>query len=256
MNWEKYQISPPTLEEVKGWFSNPEQFESIRRGNKLGVAIITGKVSGNLAVLDFDSKELAHQSLRPLQDRHPELYRKLANTWIVETGKGLHFYLRVLNPDPAKFGNRLKLGGKDIDIRAEGGYVVAPPSPHPSGKPYRFIKKPGKISEFTWEEYELLLSTLEGSRGKEDNLFPESRVLEIVNLVRPIYRPGYRHYIVHYLSAWMRKAGVPYESAKKIVEILAENDEEKSNRLYQVDWNYGLKDRPIEEDKLKGKSGI
>jgi len=257
VDWERYQISPPTLEEIRGWFSNPNQFEAIRNGNKLGLAIITGKVSGNLAVVDFDSREAAQKSLRDLQENQPDLYRKLVNTWIVETGKGLHFYLRVLNPDPARFGNRLKLGGNDIDIRADGGYVVAPPSPHPSGKSYRFVKRPEKISELTWDEYLLLITTLEGDKGRESGShLLESKVLEIVSLIRPIYRPGYRHYIAHYLSAWMRKAEVPYDSARKVVEVLAEDDEERSNRLYQVDWNYGLRDRPVEEEKLKGKSGI
>jgi len=270
VDWKKYQLSPPTLEEVKSWLQNPEQFEAIRNGNKIGIAIITGRVSGNLAVIDFDSKEVAGDFLGEIYEANPELYEKLINTWVVETGKGYHYYLKVRDPDPKHFHNRIGIR-PGIDIRAEGGFVVAPPSSHPSGKFYRFLNKPDRIAELSWEEYLSLLRLLEGnqelqeaeadrsnisSTSKDGEKLPESKILEIVNLLRPIYRPGYRHYIVHYLSAWCRKAGVDYESAKKIVEILAENDEEKSNRLYQVDWNYGLKERPIEEEKLKGKSGI
>ena len=88
VSWKKYQLSPPTLEEVKGWFSNPEQFEAIRNGNKLGIAIITGKISQNLAVIDFDSQDVLLEVLRELRTKSPEIYEKLIRTWIVETGRG------------------------------------------------------------------------------------------------------------------------------------------------------------------------
>lgn len=272
VDWKKYQHHLPTLEEVKGWFSNPEQFEAIRNGNKLGIAIITGKISQNLAVVDFDSQDVLLEVLRELRTKSPEIYEKLIRTWIVETGKGFHYYLRVRDPDPKLFNNRIgiRLG---VDIRAEGGYVVAPPSPHPSGKRYTFIEKPERIQELTWEEYLTLLRILEGDKESRESLkqareseeskeregdkkLSESEVLEIVNLLRPIYRPGYRNYVILFLSGWLRKAGIDYSSARKVVEILADGDEEKDLRLYVLDRTYGKRGTPPSDEELKGKSGL
>jgi len=269
VDWKKYQLSPPTLEEVKAWLQNPEQFEAIRNGNKIGIAIITGRVSGNLAVIDFDSKEVAGDFLGEVYEADPELYEKLINTWVVETGKGYHYYLKVRDPDPKHFHNRIGIR-PGIDIRAEGGFVVAPPSPHPSGKLYRFVNRPDRIAELSWDEYLSLLRLLEGnqqlqelqadrsstSRDTGHEKLPESKILEIVNLLRPIYRQGYRNYIILFLSGWLRKAGIDYSSARKVVEILAEGDEEKDLRLYVLDRTYGKKGNPPSGEELKGKSGL
>jgi hypothetical protein len=52
-------------------------------------------------------------------------------TLLSGTGKGIHIWLIDDLPPTTKF---LKL-----DIKSEGGYIVAPPSLHPSGKLYKFI---------------------------------------------------------------------------------------------------------------------
>ena len=144
--------------------------------------------------------------LAELADKHPDLYGKLLDTWIVETGRGYHYYIIVKDPDPDKFTNRIGIR-PGVDIRANGGCVVAPPSPHPSGKVYRFVNKPDKIVKLTWDEYLTLLNFLEGKKktiprvkvkddeGKE---LEESKIVEIVNLLRPIYRQGYRNYIIYF----------------------------------------------------------
>ena len=50
---------------------------------------------------------------------------------VVLTGKGWHFYFAALGS-----GNRAGLFGGKVDYRGTGGYVVAPPSVHPSGRVY------------------------------------------------------------------------------------------------------------------------
>jgi hypothetical protein len=52
------------------------------------------------------------------------------------TGKGLHLYFAHL-PDSR---NRAGLFGGKVDYRGAGGYVVAPPSIHPSGATYHWSK--------------------------------------------------------------------------------------------------------------------
>ena len=54
----------------------------------------------------------------------------------VKTGKGRHRYFRC---DGARVGNSAGRLGKGIDVRGDGGYVVAAGSVHASGTPYRFV---------------------------------------------------------------------------------------------------------------------
>ncbi|MEW6475345.1 MAG: bifunctional DNA primase/polymerase [Actinomycetota bacterium] len=96
------------------------------------VAVRTGAVSG-LVVIDVDPPHGGDASLRRLGDRHGEL----PATAVVRTGSGgLHLYLahpggRV----PNDTGTRL---GPGIDVRGDGGYVIAPPSRHRSGALYQW----------------------------------------------------------------------------------------------------------------------
>lgn len=92
---------------------------------KANVAIATG---APVDVLDIDSK----QSLPRLQD-------VLGTDWrhdgpVVITGKGRHLYFNHL----AEARNRAGLFEGGVDYRGTGGYVVAPPSLHPSGNDYRW----------------------------------------------------------------------------------------------------------------------
>ncbi len=262
--WKEFQQRCPTLEEIENWFKDPN-FPALRGGkNKLGIAIVTGRSSDNLAVIDFDSKEVREEVLAELKEKYPDLYAKLLDTWIVETCKGYHHYVKVVDPDHDLFSNRIGIR-PGVDIRANGGYVVAPPSPHPSGKVYRFVNKPDKIAELTWEEYLTLISFLEGKKRKiqrveikeeEKRELEESKIVEIVNILRPIYRQGYRNYIILYLTGWLKKAGIRYNSARKIVELLAEKDEELKHRIYVLDRTYRLRGNPPTKEDLKGKTGL
>ena len=54
------------------------------------------------------------------------------------TGKGAHYYFAS-----SGHGNRARLLGAPIDFRGDGGYVVAPPSIHPSGRTYQWAQDRG-----------------------------------------------------------------------------------------------------------------
>lgn len=112
IKWKRWQTRRPPRELVETWFSN---------GNR-NVGLLVGPVSGNLVVLDFDTIpgyfywKLVHK------------YR-LANSYTVKTNRGFHVYLFVDEPveNPGRFVG--------VDIKCSG-YVVAPPSVHPSGNVY------------------------------------------------------------------------------------------------------------------------
>src|SRR5262249_20282792 len=57
-------------------------------------------------------------------------------------GKGRHLYFRYpKNVTKVKSVARKKLG---LDVRADGGYVIAPPSSHESGRQYTFLEDSAK----------------------------------------------------------------------------------------------------------------
>ena len=60
----------------------------------------------------------------------------LGESMIVRTGRGFHIYLRPTTP--AGKTTTFRLNGKIHHVKSDGGYVVAPPSIHPSGSVYTF----------------------------------------------------------------------------------------------------------------------
>lgn len=106
-----------------------------------------GIATGNgLIVLDIDPKNGGGESLKTLLAG--------AEPWqtpTVQTGSGgLHFYFR----NQGEFRNKAgfhKLPG--IDVRGDGGYVVAPPSNHESGNHYEWIVGPDSaMTAWPWPD--------------------------------------------------------------------------------------------------------
>lgn len=107
---------------IRWWF---------KRWPQAGVGIKTGKESG-LVVLDIDPKNGGEDSLRDLTGS----YGPLPDTPQVLTGGGgRHLYFRY--PEGRTVPDRISLA-PGIDIRADGGQVVAPPSLHISGRRYEW----------------------------------------------------------------------------------------------------------------------
>ncbi len=94
------------------------------------IAIATGAISG-LIVLDVDPRHDGDDSLQELLNE----YGSIPETVEVKTGGGgRHIFFQ--HPG-GKIGNRANLL-PGLDIRADGGYVVAAPSVHASGNPYEW----------------------------------------------------------------------------------------------------------------------
>ena len=110
------------------WSANP--------GHNIGIA--TGAASGGLVVIDIDvdpdSGEDGMAELRRWERRHGSL----PETVTAITGRGgLHLYYRTSEP----FRNSANRG-LGIDVRGDGGFVVAPPSVHPNGNAYAWEAGP------------------------------------------------------------------------------------------------------------------
>jgi Bifunctional DNA primase/polymerase, N-terminal/Primase C terminal 1 (PriCT-1) len=106
---------------------------SAQKMQNANIGIATG-LKSKLFVLDIDPRNSGTESLQALADAYPYFAESL-NTYCVSTGGGgLHYYFSLDRPFPSI--KRHGLGG-GIDIKADGGYVVAPPSIHISGNVYR-----------------------------------------------------------------------------------------------------------------------
>lgn len=111
-------------EQIQAWFGN---------GRLYNIAIRTGEASG-FDVLDVDGDE-GDKSLQSLI----AVYGKLPETPCVQTGGGgRHYFFK--HADDVK--NSTSKIGDHIDVRGDGGYVVAPPSIHANGNEYRWLTPP------------------------------------------------------------------------------------------------------------------
>lgn len=99
------------------------------------VGVRTGEVSG-FFVLDVDGAE-GSASLDALEQKHG----KLPETRTASTGGGGRHLFFKWPGEPIRNFNDNRIGLK-LDVRGEGGYVVAPPSIHPSGREYSWMGEP------------------------------------------------------------------------------------------------------------------
>jgi hypothetical protein len=91
------------------------------------VAVATGASSG-VFVVDVDGLD-AEAELRRLETE----YGNLSCSVEVITARGRHIYFKTPGV-PVR--NSVAKVAPGIDVRGEGGYVLVPPSIHPSGRPY------------------------------------------------------------------------------------------------------------------------
>ena len=119
-----------------------------RRWPDANIGIATGAVSG-VVVIDVDLRHDADEldvsaSMASLLDRGlPGTFTSLTG------GGGLHLFYATRDEDLGNTAGRLPgLDGKlpGIDLRASGGYVVAPRSAHISGGSYEWLELNGSIA--------------------------------------------------------------------------------------------------------------
>ena len=132
--WKEYQSEKPSNDQLGKWFTQ-----------KRGMAAVTGKVSGNLEVIDFDDNDAFNQwkkTLRELGAGNPA-----ERFPICHTPNGAHVFYRCdagVEPNQ-KLAQKLGKDGRPkttIETRGEGGYVLVPGSPpecHPSNQEYVLV---------------------------------------------------------------------------------------------------------------------
>lgn len=110
------------------------------------VAIMCGRTSGNLFVIDCESNEA-------LEFHIQEMRRRKLPLWVVKSARGGHIYLHATDGEVHNIASGVLV---DAEIKGQLGYVIAPPSLHPSGITYTWLYQEGATppsvhsSEIDW----------------------------------------------------------------------------------------------------------
>ena len=163
--WKEQQEKRPSLEELqRKW--RPE----------LNIAIVCGELretGANILGLDFDSEAVFQ-----------EVYPKLPESpMVAKTSRGYHAYYRL--PLGERVPNRVHVGGKEIDFRNQGGYMVAPPSfNQETGVRYEWIRGPVDAKDLPIFPMELL------PKEEERTTVPLNLAAEVSRAKRYLERAG------------------------------------------------------------------
>lgn len=121
-SWKEFQEVKADETLIEKWFHKDDT----------NIAIITGNISGIVSV-DLDSEDAISWAENHLPTTPLKIITSRGQQWIYRIPKGLTVRNAV----------RVSIGGarKKIDIRGDGGYILAPPSVHPDGTEYQFSKE-------------------------------------------------------------------------------------------------------------------
>lgn len=120
-----FKIASTDAETITAWWNSYPS---------ANVAIATGEVSGVFVIdVDVANGKSGEASLKSLESEVGILPKDA----IVKTGSGgFHVYLQMQNQEIKSSASTI---AEHIDVRANGGYVIAPPSIHKSGFHYEWM---------------------------------------------------------------------------------------------------------------------
>ncbi|OGN72017.1 MAG: hypothetical protein A2X25_12780 [Chloroflexi bacterium GWB2_49_20] len=148
--WAEFQTHIADERTLERWFSS--------QGN---IAVVTGKVSGNLVAIDFDEPRFYQAWLEKVGNLRTGLV-------VQKAGHGFHVIFRCQEPVPnlklAFVADENELDGRRIaiEIRGEGGYILVAPRIHPNGAPYTI--QSGSLTDVPTIEQEQAKALLQAAR--------------------------------------------------------------------------------------------
>ena len=235
---------------IRGWW------EDYPNAN---VAIVTGRASEDLLVVDIDIKPDENKrgdlSLKEWEAQHGDF----PNTVMSITGSGgRHYFFRANNLDLYK--NKVD-AIPAVDIRGDGAYVVAPPSRYADGRRYRWFNDISVLDDEIADANDSVMELLELNRKDAYLNKPvEGREHTDVSNVTA----GHRNDVLFSYACTQRGQNVPFDIA--MAASLALNDtfspplaryevERTVKSAYKYQPNekniYTPKEEPITEDDLQ-----
>lgn len=119
------------IQQIEAWW---------KRNPNYNIGIATGQMSGGLVVIDLDMDKAkdkhGNETLRHWETEHG----LLPDTCRTITGRGGFHYLYMVDREVACSAEQEKA----VDIRGDGGFIVAPPSIHPNGRRYEWEQSPAE----------------------------------------------------------------------------------------------------------------
>ncbi|MFE9920438.1 DUF927 domain-containing protein [Streptomyces sp. NPDC005774] len=161
-SWTPYKVDRSTPDDHDSWFGD---------GRRTGIGVVTGAVSGNVELIEFEGLAIKEGLLKEVTDlarnsQLGDLWEAVTTGWADRSPSGGVHYKVVVKGRPAAASTKLarRLAREDeytpeerqrvaekpgtkivrvlIETRGEGGFVVVAPShgsTHPSGEPYTRI---------------------------------------------------------------------------------------------------------------------
>jgi putative DNA primase/helicase len=174
--WSQFQLEVPSPDLIDAWWGGS--------GERYGLALICGAVSGNLELTEIEGRALQGPgALTDIINRMDEA--DAGGIWDLLTGPdgyaedspsgGMHLLYRIIdhevpgNTKIAQDAPKEAPGGGIIreclaETRGEGGYVIVAPTPgecHPSGHPWMLVNgQHGRLPEITWDQRNRLHAAL------------------------------------------------------------------------------------------------
>ena len=176
----KTDKTPLTENGFKGATKDPEQIKRWWTEHPdASIGLPCGPVNG-VWVLDIDMPD-GPRVLQSLQEKHG----RLPDTLMQKTGgNGIQYFWQWNGMEIRNSSSKI---GKNIDVRGNGGYVILPPSGHPSKNNYRWITKgnaslpPGWLVDLVLKKEEVprqpQASTFGTTKYGQSALLDEIRIL-------------------------------------------------------------------------------
>jgi hypothetical protein len=260
-SWEENKTTRADEKQIREWFLN---------GGSYNIAIVTGSIS-QIVAFDIDGDAAEEYFYRIVEELDDSIKNIIHNTTTMKTGSGNTNLIIGFNPqdfqEDEKIKNTVLWHSNDdkhaeIRLKAEGGYIIVPPSIHPNGNKYELLNGISSIV-LSRKQLEMLIVALRSSHkekcsssssGNNDRFYQlnDEAINKIASILKPYYKGGQRNDFILYLSGWLRKRGVEIERVKKVIALLSDGDEERQNRIRTLKETYA-KDN---QSRIKGYSGL
>jgi predicted P-loop ATPase len=158
-------------------------------------------------------------SLAELERQHgplPETLRAATG------GDGHHYYFAIAHGAAVRGG----VLADGLDVKADGGYVIAPPSTHPNGKSYRWETDPRTVRIAPCPEWVLAVSKGDGrieprERGRDASQSPLGRAFADAGMLGRSLDGGKRAVV----CPWQKEhtTGTPFDSSTVLFPASAPN---------------------------------
>lgn len=195
---------------IKAWWE---------RWPNASIGIATGEASHGLVVVDLDQDDDkgldGYTELEKWQKENGEL----PETWRSITGRG-GYHLFFFSKDK-QYQNRAGLLD-GIDVRGEGGYIIAPPSLHPNGRRYEWEISPEDgipMAQVNDTVDKLLTWKLAKAAGESGSRDPDRVKFELPEVIPS----GQRNDLLFRYACSLQAKGIPNDAIYDYVNLANQN---------------------------------